>query len=261
MVTVVLYNRTITTVLAMQNNQNIIVIDDSDEEDVMMNDENDQLLSELTKDQVIAMFDGFQVPPPHWSDSMVYPLLLDDAIRDEDAFLTDTVITDSNIANAGKGLFTTIDVPVHHHYPYSGVLKLKYQNHDSDEDVFYGSMKHRSVKTMLQPFLHLGIRMYVVGSYNSASTYMNDLDYGEKAPPSRTLNNCIIVGVPFATDPVTVGDFKKWLKNAPVRIETIVPVATGNELVTSYEYRCTVTELDDDASSNNDRDSDSDWEP
>ena len=58
-----------------------------------------------------------------------------------------------------------------------------------------------------------------------------------------------------------MGGFKKWLKKAPVRTETIVPVVTGNELVTSHEYRCTVTESDDDASSNNDRDSDSDWEP
>ena len=243
-----------------QTNQNIIIIDDSDEEEFKTDDVNRMLLSELTKQQVIAMFDGFQVPPPHWSDS-VYPLVLDEAIRDEDAFLMDTVIRDSTIPNAGKGLFPTIDVPVNHHYHYSGVLKLKYENHDSDEDVFFGTMKHRSVKTMLQPFLHLGIRMYVVGSYNSASTYMNDLDFDAKAPPSRTLNNCMIVGFPFETENATVGDFKKWLKNAPVRIETIVAVPTGQELVTSYEYRCMVTELEDDASSNNDRDTDSDWEP
>ena len=140
-------------------------------------------------------------------------------------------------------------------------MKLKYKNHDFDEDVLFGTMKHRSVKTMLQPFLHLGIHMYVVGSYNSASTYMNDLDFDAKAPPSRTLNNCMIVGFPFETEHATVGDFKKWLKNAPVRIETIVAVPTGRELVTSYEYRRMVTELEDDASSNNDRDTDSDWEP
>ena len=132
----------------MQNNENVVVINDSDD-DVEMIDENDKLLKHLTKSEVIQMFDGFQVSPPHWSDSNVSPLFLNEAIRDEDAFLTNTVIRDSNIPNAGKGLFTVAAVPKGHEYPYNGVLKLTYDGHSSDEDIFYGSLKHCSVQPML----------------------------------------------------------------------------------------------------------------
>ena len=137
-----------------------------------------------------------------------------------------------------------------------------YENHESDEDVFFGTMKHRSVETMFQPFLHFGIKMFVVGSYNSASTYMNDLDYLMKEPPTKTMNNCVIVGAPHGdVDTMTVVQFNAWLKNIPVRIETLVEVQPGIELVTSYLCRCAVTEIEDDESSNNEHTSDSDWEP
>ena len=238
-----------------------IIIDDSDD-DVNMINENDKLLRDLSKTEVISMFDGFQVPPPHWNESNVFPLFLDEAIRDEDAFLLNTSIRDSNIPNAGKGLFTNAAVPKGHEYPYNGVLRLVYEGHTSDEDVYYGSLKHRSVEPMLQPFEHFGIRMVVVGSMNSAATYMNDLDHGLEEPPSHTANNCVIVGMPFGdVNTMTVGYFKDWLRNSPVRIETIDALPIGIELLTSYLYRCAVEDLHDDASSENDRASDSDWEP
>ena len=243
----------------MQNN--VIVIDDSDD-DVKVCDENAKLIKELSKRDVISIFDGFQVKPVYWNNDNVFPLFLDEALRDNDASYHNTVIADSNIANSGKGLFTTVDVPLNHQYAYSGVLRLRHEENDSEEQVFYDIMKHRSVKTMLQPFLHFGIRMYVVGSYNCAATYMNDLDYGAEEPPSRTLNNCIIVGMPYGDeDTLTVADVKAWLKNNPVRVETVVAVPAGHELVTSYRYRCAEVDIEDNASSDNDRASDSDWEP
>ena len=245
--------------------QNFVVIDDSDDDstdDIQIIDENDKLLKDLSKSEVICMFDGFQVPPPHWGLNDAFPLFLNEAIRDEDAFLTNTVIRDSSIPHAGKGLFTDVAVPKGHEYPYNGVLRLVYEGHSSDEDVYYGSLKHRSVEPMLQPFEHLGIRIVVVGSLNSAATYMNDLDHGLEEPPTHTANNCIIVGMPFdEINTMTVGYFKDWLRNSPVRIETIDALASGVELLTSYLYRCTVQNLNDDASSDNDRASDSDWEP
>ena len=225
--------------------------------------QNNRLIKDLTKREVIAMFDGFQVPPPYLDDDdRVFPLFLVEAIRDQDAFCNDTVIRDSHIPNAGNGLFTTVAVPKGHQYPYSGVLKLMYAGHVSDADVFYGSMEHRSVEPMCQPFLHLGIRIFVVGSLNSAATYMNDLDYSMNEPPTKTLNNCIIVGAPHGNvESMTVSEFKQWLNNVPVRVETLIEVPPGNELLTSYQYRCAVTMIEEEESSSNDHDSDSDWEP
>lgn len=244
------------------NNQQVVFVNDSDDDEVKMWDENDRLIKDLTKREVIAMFDGFQVPPPYWDDDdRVFPLFLVEAIRDQDAFCNDTVIRDSHIPNAGNGLFTTVAVPKGHQYPYSGVLKLMYAGHVSDEDVFYGSMEHRSVEPMCQPFLHLGIRIFVVGSLNSAATYMNDLDYKLKEPPTRTANNCMIVGTPHDDyNTMTVGSFKAWLRNMPVTIETIEAIATETELLTSYFYRTSVEDIDEVSSSENDT-SDSDWHP
>ena len=240
----------------MNNNQN-----HSDDEIEMIH-ENERLLKDLSKDEVITMFDGFQVPPGYWNEAIVFPLVLDETLRQHDAFFTNTVIRESTIVNADLGLFTTDVIPMGFQFPYSGVLKLMYENHKSDEDVFYGTMKHRSVETMFQPFLHFGITMFVVGSYNSASTYMNDLDYFLKEPPTKTMNNCVIVGSPHGdVESMTVTQFKQWLKNIPVRVETSVEVPADTELVTSYLYRCAVFEIDDEASSDNDRASDSDWEP
>ena len=68
--------------------------------------------------------------------------------------------------------------------------------------------------------------------------------------------------MPFADiNYMTVGYFKHWLHNSPVRIETIDDLPSGIELLTSYLYRCAVTEIEDDESSNNEHTSDSDWEP
>ena len=224
--------------------------------------EDQRLLKDLSKNEVIRMFDDFQVAPAYWDEGNMFPLVLDETIRLHDAFFSNTEIRHSTIPNANEGLFTTEVVPKGYAFPYSGVLKLMYENHESEEDVFFGTMKHRSVETMFQPFLHFGIKMFVVGSYNSASTYMNDLDYLMKEPPTKTMNNCVIVGAPHGdVDTMTVVQFKEWLKNIPVRIETLVEVQPGIELVTSYLYRCAVTEIEDDESSNNEHTSDSDWEP
>ena len=77
-----------------------------------------------------------------------------------------------------------------------------------------------------------------------------------------TLNNCVIVGAPHGdVDTMTVVQFKDWLKNIPVRIESLVEVQPGIELLTSYLYKFAVTEIEDDESSNNEHTSDSDWEP
>jgi hypothetical protein len=255
----------------MQQPNNFVIIDDSDsasnnesdsDSEILVIDENEMLLKDLTKPQVIAMFDGFSVPPPHWNVDTIYPIGLDEAVRHQDCLSTNTIIQDSLIPNAGKGLYTVIPVPTSYEYPYSGVLRLKYAGHESDEDVFYGTMKHRSVETLFQPFLHLGITMFVVGSYNSAATYMNDLDHGLNEPPSRTSNNCMIVANPHGdVNVMTVRSFKDWLKQIPVRIEAITDIPASSELVTSYQYRCTIDDMDDDSSSNNDHDSDSDYQP
>ena len=240
----------------MQTNQN-----HSDDE-VEMIHEDQRLLKDLSKIEVIRMFDDFQVPPGYWDQGNMFPLVLDETLRMHDAFFTNTEIRQSTIPNADKGLFTTDVVPKGYMFPYSGVLKLMYENHTSEEDVFFGTMKHRSVEPMFQPFVHLGIQIFVVGSYNSASTYMNDLDYSMTEPPTKTLNNCVIVGAPHGNvESMTVSEFKHWLNNVPVRVETLIEVPPGNELLTSYQYRCAVTMIEEEESSSNDHDSDSDWEP
>jgi len=70
----------------MQNNntQDVIVIDDSDD-DVKVCEENEKLIKELSKRDVISIFDGFQVKPVYWNNDNIFPLFLDEALRDNDA--------------------------------------------------------------------------------------------------------------------------------------------------------------------------------
>ena len=99
--------------------------------------ENERLLTDMSKNEIIGMFDGFHVSPAYWNEDTMFPLVLDETIRLHDAFFTNTEIRHSTIPNANEGLFPTDLVPKGHHFPYSGVLKLMYENRQSEEDIFF----------------------------------------------------------------------------------------------------------------------------
>ena len=95
--------------------------------------------------------------------------------------------------------------------------------------------KDRMVELKFQPFQHLGLQLYVVGSLSCSSSYANDAcfsNWTEKTTEAQThLNNSYIEEFDPA-DPITVQGFISWLKACPVWLVTSSLIKYKQEFMT-----------------------------
>ena len=91
----------------------------------------------------------------------------------------------------------------------------------------------------MQPFEHLGIRVYILASQSCASSYSNDTTFQgwDKLPKSnpKIKNNCYL----WCSKPInaeTVEGYSNWLKSCPVWPWVVASsiITFGEEMLTEY---------------------------
>ena len=183
-----------------------------------------QRLEELTSEQVFNAFHAFPIKPDYlkcerfndWNMYAVHNIL------NYDSYVNMVQVVDSpNFPTAGKGLINIRSQPITEKtgIPYWGCLFVHYYQHcDIRELEINVCFKDRLVELSWQPFLHLGLRLYVVGSLSCASSYANDAvfsGWNKKTNPHNDQNNASM----FEHDPeytIFVKAFIKWLESCPI---------------------------------------------
>ena len=142
--------------------------------------------------------------------------------------------------SAGKGLVNNHVQPISKDtgLPYWGQLFVHDFVKEPIQDVdLPNKYRERLVKLSFQPFLHIGLHLYLMGSLNCAATYSNDADFkGWNDHYDRTtnnLNNCFIREY-AVLDEKTVKGFSAWLQCCPVWIIVSAKIKYGEEFLTKY---------------------------
>ena len=159
------------------------------------------------------------------------------------------VVQSPNFPNAGKGLIS--DRPqtltAGSSLPYWGQVFIHFYKERSIDDIpFKKEERERLVVLPFQPFLNIGIELYILGSQSSVATYSNDAKFtGWNEECKETIhsskktkhiqNNCFI-WCSKPADPETIGGLIAWLKSCPVwiMVKKNSKIRFGEELLTDY---------------------------
>ena len=97
----------------------------------------------------------------------------------------------------------------------------------------------RLIELPFQPFQHLDIELYIMGSLSCVATYCNDAAFngwGETPKEHETIkNNCYI----WCSEPVeseTIGGLIAWLESCPIWIRATKIIKKHEELLVQYVY-------------------------
>ena len=149
------------------------------------------------------------------------------------------VVDSPNFPLAGKGLISNRKQPITKDtgLPYWGKLYLHMKNYCNIEEVKMSKSEYdRLVILPVQPFLHLGLEVYVLGSLSCVAAYSNDATFNgwnEKPLQQDILNNCTLT-YSEALHSETVEGFMSCVKTSPVWIESVSTIKFGEEFLTAY---------------------------
>ena len=163
------------------------------------------------------------------------------AIVDYECGISNLVVKESpNFPCAGKGLVSNRTEPISkdNGLPYWGQLYvhdfIKQPIEDVDLDEKY---RERLVELSFQPFLSIGLCLYVLGSLSCIASYSNDADFKgwnhDCERKSNDLNNCFLREY-CPLDEKTVKGFSAWLQCCPVWIIVSKRIKYGEEFLTKY---------------------------
>ena len=201
------------------------------------------LLSDLQIDEVFSFFHYMPIKADylscqHFND---YAMDYSQVILDYECATNKVIVTESpSFPNAGKGLVNNRTEPISKGtgLPYWGQVFVqdfvKQPIQDVDLDDKY---QERLVELSFQPFLHIGLRLYLLGSLSCAASYSNDADFkGWSDSCERTtgnLNNCFLREY-SPLDEKTVKGLSAWLLCCPVWIIASARIKYGEEFLTKY---------------------------
>ena len=142
------------------------------------------------------IFAGMEVKP-HYLDRE-FTIGLDQALLDFDCRKNKVAVVKSpNFPAAGKGLISQRSQPITKNtgLPYWGTVFIHDFKYKSIDQLNLDSkVRERLVLLHFQPFIHLGIRVYILASQSCASSYSNDATFKgwNKSPKSNPniKNNC-----------------------------------------------------------------------
>ena len=114
------------------------------------------------------------------------------------------------------------------------------QERTIDEIRLEKEVRERLVILPFQPFLDIGIELYVLGSLSCAATYSNDAEvhgWGEECKKAETSDNNCFMWCSKPADPNTIGGLLAWLKSCPrcgLWSKKHSKIYFGEELLTDY---------------------------
>ena len=194
-------------------------------------------VSELTADQVYEFLEKMPIKP----DYVDFNQSFNQANLDRDCEMNGVLVVNSpNFPKAGKGLISNRPAVITKEtgLPYWGQVFLHFfKERTLNEIPFDNKCKERLFLVPVQPFKHVGIELYILGSLSCASTYSNDAQFNgwedESRKKSHCENNCRFwCSTPI--DEQTIGGVINWLKSCPVWIESSKRIVLGEEFLTGY---------------------------
>jgi hypothetical protein len=150
------------------------------------------------------------------------------------------IVPSPNFPDAGRGLISNSRriITKETGLPYWGQLVVHYYKERNIQDI--GMEKEYSERLVLlpcQPFLDIGIKLYVLGSLSCVATYSNDVNFNgwNKGPKkeSSLQNNCRIFGSQ-PLDSQTIGGLIAWIDSCPIWIESTKSIKFSEKLLTQY---------------------------
>ena len=200
-------------------------------------------LKDLSWLQAYEIFHRLRISPDYLDCARFkdYSMQYDNVILAYDVGINNLLVVPSpNFPEAGKGLISNRKQPITKEtgLPYWGEVFAHMKDYCTiDELNLEKSVSDRLVKLPIQPFLHLGLELYILGSLSCAATYSNDAEFngwGEKPKKKGVIqNNCYLTYAELPNDQ-TIEGFLNWLKSCPIWIETFETITFGEEFLTEY---------------------------
>ena len=205
---------------------------------------NSTLLRDLNCEEVFSFFDRLSMKPEYMvcQSFNKFSMQYDKIILDHDCEKNKVLVIDSpNFPNAGKGLINNRAQAISKEsgLPYWGQLfVVDFIKQNIEAVVLNEKLRERMVELSFQPFLHIGLRLFVVGSLSCAASYSNDANFkgwsaGHNSDSTNFVNNCFLREY-SPLDENTVKGFVAWLQCCPIWIITSHSIKYGEEFLTKY---------------------------
>lgn len=200
-------------------------------------------LSWFSATQVHDYLNGFKIFPDYLDCERFsnFSMCYDQVIVDYESGANNVLVVASpNFPSAGKGLISDrvqAMVPGNE-IPYWGELFVhKFEESNIMNLKMKKKFAERLVELPVQPFLGVGICLYVLGSLSCVATYSNDAQFnGWGKPPkenSRLENNCHL----WCYELEKMESFEalvNWLKKCPLWLVVNKKIKYGEEMLTKY---------------------------
>ena len=150
------------------------------------------------------------------------------------------VVKSPNFPKAGKGLISNRPEVITKETGlpcWVQVFLHFFKERTLNEIPFDKKDKERLFLVPVQPFRHVGIGLYILGSLSCAATYINDSQFNGWEDQSRKKSHCENNCRFWCSTPIdeqTIGGVINWLKSCPVWIESSKRIVLGEEFLTGY---------------------------